>query len=940
VKLGLVLALTVVTGATGLVYEVAWQRTLATLLGSHAEATAAVLGLFLAGLSAGYALFGRESRRLVARAARRGEAPPLLRVYGFVEAGIGVLALLFPWAFAAVQRISLALPVTNEAAAFGFDVALSALIVLPSTVLMGGTVPLLTQGLARSLADATRFHAFVYAFNTAGALIGALAAGFRLLPWLGLRGSILAAGLVNLAVGAIFIAWGSVTAGRSVAPAPAEPEVPRARGIGALVAIALLCGFALMAIQAVWNRMAALSLGSSPYTFTLVVSLFVACIAVGSLAVSLLPRVSQRWLPWNLLLLLLGFAALHAVLDAAPFAAHVLRLEFGKDPASFYAYWSAVFGRMLLWAGPVVVLSGATLPLLFHFAKQSRGDLGGVAGRLYAWNTLGSLVGALIGGHLLLLWLDLAAVHKGALLALALAFTISVLHVTHRRSFAGLAALASLALVLALPGWDPRALSAGLFRVRDEIAAPAYTSSAVIDALFRDRELLFYDDDPVASVAVHEIGVAGERVRAIFTNGKPDGATKGDYPTMALAGLVPAVLLPRLERAFVVGWGTGITAGELAALSTTREVVVAEISSAVLAADPFFASANLGAGTSPKVRTLRSDAYRALLRSEGRYDAIVSEPSNPWMAGVEMLFSREFLLAAKSRLTEDGAYVQWFHCYESNDETLALVLRTFRDVFPATAVWYTLGDDILLVGFANPRTELDLSVLAERVARPDVAAGLGRAGVGSLAAFVAHELMPPGLLGGVALEGPVHTLMHPRLTFAAARAFFAGGRSRLPFTGADGAPPGASRALASQLRARDGAALSEATYAALVDESCRARADVCTAWLADWLRARPGSPLLAERLAKWEVTAVGEPIAREDVRDFAALLSGRVPTRAVELAEAQRQSALVRRYLKPGIPFRGGPLLALWSRCRPPPDHGDACERGLREAIALVGGAK
>jgi predicted membrane-bound spermidine synthase len=929
---GLVLALTVVTGATGLVYEVAWQRTLATLLGSHAEATAAVLGLFLAGLSAGYALFGAASRRLVARAARRGEAPALLRVYGFVEAGIGGLALLFPWAFAAVQRASLALPVTNEGLAFALDVALSGMLVLPSTLLMGGTVPLLTQGLAKSLADATRFHAFVYAFNTAGALVGALAAGFWLLPALGLRGAILAAGLVNLAVGAAFVGFGG-SGERAVAPAPAA-AAPRARGIGALVAIALLCGFASMALQAVWNRMAALSLGSSPFTFTLVVALFVACIALGSLAVSLLPRVSERWLPWNLLLLLLGLAALHVTLDTAPFAAHALRLEFGHDGRSFYAFWGAVFGRLLLVAGPVVALSGATLPLLFHFAKQSHGDLGGVAGRLYAWNTLGSLVGALVGGHVLLLWLDLAAVHQGALLAVALAFALAVGRVWRRRSFAALALVASSGLVLALPGWDPRALSAGLFRVRERIPAASYTAAAVLDAHFRDRELLFYDDDPVASVAVQEIAYRGERLRAIFTNGKPDGATKGDYPTMALAGLLPAVLVPRLERAFVIGWGTGVTAGELAALSTTREVAVAEISSAVLAADPLFASANLEVGRSPKLRRIRSDAYRALLRSEGRFDAIVSEPSNPWMAGVEMLFSREFLLAARSRLAPGGVYVQWFHCYESNDATLALVLRTFRSVFPDTAVWYTLGDDLLLLGFADPQLELELEVLGERAARPDLAAGLARAGIDGPVELIAHELLPRGVLAALPLDGPLHTLMHPRLTYAAAHAFFAGGRSHLPFAGAGEAGAlGARRSLARQLRAREGGALSEASYATLVDESCGARADVCTAWLADWMRTRPRSPLLAERLARWHETAVGEPVSADDTRAFAALLAGRPPPRVVEAADAERQSALVRRYLQPGIPFDGRPLLALWSRCRPPPGS-DACERGLLEASA------
>jgi spermidine synthase len=187
---------------------------------------------------------------------------------------------------------------------------------------------------------------------------------------------------------------------------------------------------------------------------------------------------------------------------------------------------------------------------------------------------------------------------------------------------------------------------------------------------------------------------------------------------MALLGLLPALFEPRLERAFVIGWGTGVTAGELAALSTTREVVVAEISSAVLAADPFFATSNLAVGASPKLRRIRSDAYRALLRSNERFDAIVSEPSNPWMAGVEMLFSREFLQAAKSRLTPDGVYVQWFHCYESDDATLALVLRTFRSVFAEAAVWYTFGDDLLLLGFPQPHADLEPAALAERMARP------------------------------------------------------------------------------------------------------------------------------------------------------------------------------------------------------------------------------
>ena len=192
------LLLTVLTGFSGLVYEVTWQRYLATLLGSHSEATAAVLGLFLGGLAVGYSLFGVLTRRLVARAQAQGRAAPLLIVYGVVEASIGVFALIFPVLFSAVQALSFRIPHGSAGLGFALDVGLSALLVLPPAILMGGTIPILTQALARSLEDATRFHALVYAFNTAGAFAGALAAGYWLVPSLGLVGVLHWMGGINL----------------------------------------------------------------------------------------------------------------------------------------------------------------------------------------------------------------------------------------------------------------------------------------------------------------------------------------------------------------------------------------------------------------------------------------------------------------------------------------------------------------------------------------------------------------------------------------------------------------------------------------------------------------------------------------------------------------------------------------------------------------------
>ena len=181
----LALGLTVLTGFSALVYEVTWQKYLATLLGSHSEATAAVLGIFLGGLAAGYALFGRATRTWLARARARSAPPRLLLVYGFVEAAIGAYALLFPLLFGAAQALSLRLPLGSSGLGFGLDVLLSALLIGPPAVLMGGTIPILTQALARDIQDATRVHALVYGFNTAGAF--ARRAGGRLLDRAGPR---------------------------------------------------------------------------------------------------------------------------------------------------------------------------------------------------------------------------------------------------------------------------------------------------------------------------------------------------------------------------------------------------------------------------------------------------------------------------------------------------------------------------------------------------------------------------------------------------------------------------------------------------------------------------------------------------------------------------------------------------------------------------------
>ncbi len=938
----LALVLTVFTGFTGLVYEVAWQKLLATLLGSHSEATAAILAIFLGGLSVGYALFGRLTRRIVERAAARGQPPRLLRLYGAVEAGMGVDALLFPWLLRGVQALSVAVPHGAGGAGFALDLALTALLIGPPTVLMGGTIPVLTQALARGVDDATRFHAFVYACNTAGAFAGALAAGFVLVPWLGLAGVLRSMGCLNLAAGALFVWLGQM--GGSIARAeatlaPAEPRGDAPSAFAACALAALLSGFAMMAIQTVLNRVGGLSFGASQFTFAMVVAVFVLCIALGSTAVSLLRRIPASVIVISQWLLVALLVLVYLQLENAPYYAYVLRTHFRDIDAAFYPYYAVAFLGMLLVLAIPIGLSGATLPLLFHHLRREVRDLGGVAGRLYSWNTIGSLVGALLGGYVLLLWLDLHHVYRVALVALAVAasvLSVTVLGLSWLRVGA-FALVPALLVIASLPAWRPERLYAGLFRTRMPQAKTYDGPDALYRAWAEGKLFVFHDDDPVNSVAVEEFKQQrGGTSRSIVNNGKSDGSIPGDYATMGLVAMLPALMIERPEHALVIGFGTGVTAGELAALPEMKRVDVAEISPGVIEAAPLFDFGNQTASKNPKLHMQRIDAYRALLRGDEKYDIIVSEPSNPWVTGVEMLFSREFLTAAKERLSPGGAYAQWFHIYETDQETVDLVLRTYDGVFDYVAVWFSMSSDILLLGFDDPERALDLPAIAARAARPEYRAGLARSGITSVPQLLAHEVLPLGVLRTGALEGDVHTLLHPVLSHRAARSFFRGLGAGLPPIATEAAMEvGSNNALLRRYTEIEGRELTDAERLQVLRTACVLSEKACLTFLAGWSEDDPGAqPPSAMRAAAARLLATVPPDTEARLRR----LLGRDPVgdAPVSVEDAQFDTELFLAFYSHVLPFDRSVLAARWSRCQDPDP--ERCARGRADAEARIAG--
>jgi predicted membrane-bound spermidine synthase len=926
------LLLTVLTGFTGLVYEVAWQKYLATLLGSHGEATEAVLAIFLGELSTGYELFGRATRALVAR-------PRLLASYALVEGGIGVYALLFPFLFSAAQYVSLLSPLDLDALGFAFDVALSALLIGPPAVLMGATIPILTLALAGDLQHATRVHAWVYGFNTLGAFAGALAGGFWLVPQLGLDGVVWTMGGINLAAAAVFALLERRAS--TVAPDLAEPcaDEPVAH-FATWAGIALLAGFAMMAFQTTLNRIGALAMGSSQFTFAMVVAVFVLCLALGSLAVSALPRIPRTLVvgsQWALVALLFP---LYLAASDAPYWVHWIRVGFDAiSHDAFFAYQRAVFLATLAVLAIPIGLSGALLPLLFHQLRRQVRDLGAVAGRLYAWNTVGSLLGALLGGYLLLVWIDLHHVYRIAMTCLAVGATLLTLLVLDRlpRAVPAIALLATLVAIALLPPWSADRLTAGLFRTRK---ATSVTHKGPDKFFERPRrpEVIFYDDDPIATVSVGKPQRRPENL-ALSVNGKPDGSLIGDRTTMVLSGLVPALMAERHQRCFVIGLGTGMTAGELGALDATREVEVAEISRGVIAASPLFDEGNQGVSKNTKIRISRGDAYRSLLRSSGRYDVIMSEPSNPWVAGVEMLYSREFLEAARARLAPGGVYAQWFHVYESDEEVVSLVLRTYASVFPHVSVWFTDGPDLLLLGFDRPERALDVRALEARFEQRDFAAGFARLGIESFPQLLAHELIPLGTLHAEPLDGPLQTLRRPILSDWAARAFFRGADAWLAPFPSDRHREVSVRNSLLRRYAGGGDALPEGIFEIAVRETCRLSRDVeCATFFARWALDHPGSHRRRTTLTELRMKGGAKKnvhIEAPRLRELYALFSGTIRPESGPLTSraALLTSTRFLNYYHHAVPFHRRVLEEVWNRC-----EGESCAPARSEIEAYLWG--
>jgi len=797
----LVLWALLLSGFAGLMHEIVWARLLVNLIGNTALAQAVVLTVFMGGLAIGAVLFGRGSDK--------GASP--LRTYVRLEIGIALYCALLPWIVGAAGSLYdrfAASSFESPGAKLGLRFGLALVCVSLPAILMGGTLPVLARVLVRDIGQTRRQVASLYSLNNLGAVLGAGVAGFFALPRLGIVLSLLAASCLNLV--AALLVWRATRAA-----AQSEVQLEQASGAAAtpgygpaalratLWALAL-SGFAAMGYEVVFTRVIALSFGASAHSFTVMLMGFIGGIGVGSALMSR-RRASQSplWLfGASQAAVVLVLAALLPAVERLPYWIGLLRIDLVESGGSYGLFQLAKAALVLVVLLLPTVLIGMGFPLVAQIQARSLQSVGRSVGTTYAWNTIGNVLGILATSLLLI---PMLGIGRSLTLLLALnaigaaAVLSAATQVAARRRFAPLAmAVAGLALALfVFPGWSntlnravshlrmregpERGLSAAALAVHPSSSFAAWKKQFVLEPA--EWNEFFVEEESDTTV----VAVGRPQEALLFVNSKGDASTGiFDMVTQLLLGHLPMFATQEAKSALVIGLGSGVTCGS-ALLHGLERMDVVEISSGVLHAEKLFSAYNNNVLADPRVTTWRDDA-RTLLRTVPRkYDVIISEPSNPWIAGIGNLFTREFFEAGAARLNPGGVMCIWFHQYEQSDEAIQLVIRTVGAVFPHVSMFLSYNGDVIAIASLAAQ-EPDFSRWEARFNRPEVRRDLGRVGVLNLAMLFTHHAVSPSRFAQLGGAGPLNLDLFQRLEYLAQASLFRGLDAQL-ISSADGFAP-------------------------------------------------------------------------------------------------------------------------------------------------------
>ncbi|MEK7283817.1 MAG: fused MFS/spermidine synthase, partial [Acidobacteriota bacterium] len=565
-------------------------------------------------------------------------------------------------------------------------------------------------------------------------------------------------------------------------PAAAAAEEAAAAGTGAaragtgaaraghvLVALYAISGATAMAYEVAWSRLLVLVLGSSTYSYTIMLTTFLLGLASGAwIGARLMQKRAHALLAAALsqvLVALTTYLGLYLVREL-PYLYTVAHDRL--QPSA-----RGLLGVQLALAAGVMILPtlglGAMFPITIGGLHPSRAGAPRIVGRAYAWNTLGAIAGSLVAGFCLVPRLGsrgtlVAGIAVSALLALWGLLEARPAPPARLRALFACAVLAFVAnAIVAAPALPPEILSSGVFRYADRYRG-ADRARFLEEAKVNHGDILLFKEGLTCTVTVFRT----TKALSLLVNGKPDAsvppglvepfgrqrtARPGDLPTQVLVAQVPMLLAPRADRVLVIGLGSGVSLGSTLG-HPAREIDCVELEDAVVEGSRFFDAQSGAPLDDPRVRLVVNDARNHLLVTDRPYDVIISEPSNPWVAGAAGLFTRDFFALAGSRLGPDGLFCQWVQLYELTAGDFRAILRSFAAVFQGVHV-FRVASDAIVIG-TNGRAPIPLESILARANRR-VLADLLRIGIRTPEDLLAHYWVGGDELRARLGQGPLNT---------------------------------------------------------------------------------------------------------------------------------------------------------------------------------------
>ena len=746
------------SGASGLIYEVIWMRQLTLIFGSTVFATSTVLTAFMAGLALGSFYFGRKIDE-------SDQSP--LRIYALLEAGIGVFCLVWPLILSVLGALYVLIHrnVTSEFYTLSLiRFLLTFAILLIPSILMGGTLPVLTRFFVKRLEQLGTNIGVLYALNTFGAVIGTVAAGFFLLEAFGIRWTLGIGIAINFAVAAIAIVLAqkvsatedatsqseTVMADKTVSPRSTNSRKPKAESHLVLWAIGI-SGFCALAYEVLWTRIMVFFLGSTTYAFATMLAAFLFGIALGSIVFARwVDRIKQPVAVFGILQLGIGLFAL--ILMPAFEELYGLTSTF-QSTFGGSRFW-AFFSCFLVMCLPTFLM-GASFPLVTKIYTGSEHQLGRSIGNVYSVNTVGSILGAFCAGFVLI---PILGIRPSIVLTVALNTGIGCFLVLRggQRNEAGGSLLQGISIGMPI-------LNAGLAVILlFTLNQPLFLKSAIFKTQRPGDTLVDYNEEVDATVTTLKDDEAVYRLY-VDTNQAAD-ASRWDSPSHRVIAHLPLLLHPRPKRALVVGFGMGLTSYSITQHGVRVDAI--ELSEGVIsAAQNHFTHINGNVFGSPLFNYKINDGRNHILMTKTKYDMISTGIIHPLVsAGSSNIYTADFYRLCRRILSENGIMCQWVPLHRLPEAHYKMIVRTFIEVFPHTTLWYKYTPDfVILIGTPEP-LRIDYKNFIARAQIASISEGLAADDLDGMSLLDSFMMGPETVRKYVGF-GPVHTDNRPRLEF-------------------------------------------------------------------------------------------------------------------------------------------------------------------------------